>query len=213
MADSSKQKTARTDRAAPQRRNRRVDTAAETRNLLLERAAVLFSRQGFAHTSLEEIATSAGATKGALYHHFSSKVELYAACFERQAQRVAQRVASVEPSDDPWEDALAQCRAFLGCATLRHLHAVPIQEAITVLGWQRWRALDSAHTMGVLEASLRRLRDSGMLAEFDLRLLADSVFAILVNAMMLLSVASDKKATERELMRQLEAFLGGVVRR
>ena len=191
--------------------NRREESAIITRQLLVDEATRLFSRQGFANTSLSEISANAGATKGALYHHFANKEELFATCYEQQAARVAAIVRSVGDSDDPWQDALARCRAFLGCVNRRGLKTMPIQEAITVLGWARWRVLDSAHTMGELERSLERLGDAGMLGPFDRKQLADSVHALLVNAMMLLSESKDRAVTEAETMRQLEAFLSGVL--
>jgi TetR/AcrR family transcriptional repressor of tetCD len=191
--------------------NRREESAAATRQLLVDEAARLFSQQGFAKTSLSEIVANVGATKGALYHHFSNKEDLFATCYEQQAARVAAVIRSAESTDDPWLDTLAGCRAFLGCASMPELKAVPIQEAITVLGWQRWRTLDSAHTMWELEQSLERLHEAGILGPFDRQLLAGSIFAILVNAMMALSVSKDRIATEAELMRQLEAFLSGVL--
>jgi len=192
--------------------NKREESAAATRQHLIDEATLLFSRYGFAKTSLTEIATNAGATKGALYHHFSNKVELFATCYEQQAARVAEVVRSVNSSDDPWLDTLARCQAFLECATKRELKAVPIQEAITVLGWQRWQMLDSAHTMGALKQSLQRLHEADMLGPFDRDLLADSIFAMMVNAMMVLATSKDRAATQQELMRQLEAFLSGVLR-
>lgn len=192
--------------------SRRAQAAAETRQLLVQEAARLFSRQGFAATSLEEIGVAAGVTKGALYHHFSSKEDLYAECYEQQAARVAETVASTPLSGDPWQDALAQCRAFLGCAYLLDFHAVSIQEAITVLGWQRWRELDAAYTMSVLKESLERLHRAGRLGRYDRKLLADAVYALLVNAMMALVTAEDKKRAEKQLLRQLEALLSGVLR-
>lgn len=191
--------------------NRRDESAAATRQLLLDAAARMFSQQGFAKTSLSDIAARAGATKGALYHHFLGKEALYASCYEQQAAKVAAIVRAAGTSGDPWQDTLEKCRAFLGCARLRHLNAVPIQEAIIVLGWQRWRELDSAHTMGELELALARLSDAGLLGSFDRRLLADSLFAVLVSAMMTLSESRDRAATEAELMRQLSAFLSGVM--
>jgi len=65
--------------------------------------------------------------------------------------------------------------------------------------------------MGELEQSLEHLHLAGKLRPFDRRLLADSLFAILVNAMMALSVSKNRIATEEELLRQLEAFLLGVL--
>lgn len=49
---------------------------AETRRLLLEEAAKLFLTKGIGATSLDQIATAAGVTKGAIYDHFDSKTDL-----------------------------------------------------------------------------------------------------------------------------------------
>lgn len=191
--------------------NRREESALATRQLLIDEAANLFSGQGYANTSLSKIAANVGATKGALYHHFSNKKELYAICYEQQAARVAAVIKSVKATSDPWQDTLAQCRAFLDCATMPELKAVPIQEAITVLGWQQWRALDTAHTMGELEHSLMRLHKAGLLGNYDIKLLASSIFSMMVNTMMTLTTSQDKTATKAELMHQFEALLSGVM--
>lgn len=57
---------------------RRTKEEAEvTRQRLLKAALVVFSRQGYADTRLEDIADEAEVTRGAIYHHFGGKAELY----------------------------------------------------------------------------------------------------------------------------------------
>ena len=123
--------------------------------------------------------------------------------------RVAEVIRAVPPTGDPMNDTLAQCRAFLGCATMKNLNAVPIQEAITVLGWKRWRKLDASQTMGLLENALDRLRAQGQFQSHDPALLTDTVYGLLVNAMVTLSQSRNKKKTTEELMLLIEAFLRG----
>lgn len=53
------------------------EEAEITRQTLLRAALVVFSRQGYAETRLEDIAAEAGVTRGAIYHHFGGKAELY----------------------------------------------------------------------------------------------------------------------------------------
>jgi TetR/AcrR family acrAB operon transcriptional repressor len=53
------------------------EEAELTRQTLLRAALVVFSRQGYAETRLEDIAAEAGVTRGAIYHHFGGKAELY----------------------------------------------------------------------------------------------------------------------------------------
>jgi TetR/AcrR family transcriptional regulator, acrAB operon repressor len=56
---------------------RTKEEAAVTRAALLKAALAVFSRQGYASTRLEDIAEEAGVTRGAIYHHFGSKPDLY----------------------------------------------------------------------------------------------------------------------------------------
>ncbi|MFB9905000.1 TetR family transcriptional regulator [Allokutzneria oryzae] len=53
--------------------------AAETRSDLLDAGLRLFAEFGFADSSLADIAKAAGVTRGAAYHHFKDKAELYSA--------------------------------------------------------------------------------------------------------------------------------------
>ena len=57
--------------------------AEETRVALLDAAERVFSDKGVTSTSLNEVAAAAGVTRGALYHHFSNKLDLLDALMER----------------------------------------------------------------------------------------------------------------------------------
>ncbi|MBI5957204.1 MAG: TetR family transcriptional regulator [Chloroflexi bacterium] len=61
---------------------RTKEEAAVTREKLIRAALRAFSEKGYGGTRLEEIAELAGLTRGAIYHHFGSKSELYMAVFE-----------------------------------------------------------------------------------------------------------------------------------
>lgn len=54
------------------------EEADATRKLLLKAAVAVFSRQSYEATRLEDIAAEANVTRGAIYHHFGSKQDLYA---------------------------------------------------------------------------------------------------------------------------------------
>jgi TetR/AcrR family acrAB operon transcriptional repressor len=67
---------------------RTKEEADITRQKLLKAALVVFSRQGYADTRLEDIAEEAGVTRGAIYHHFGSKAELYNALAKESSEKV-----------------------------------------------------------------------------------------------------------------------------
>jgi AcrR family transcriptional regulator len=71
----------------------------ERRAQILRTAAAAFSRQGYAATSVEEVAQEAGITKLIVYRHFESKCELYTAILEQVGSRLAEEWASL-PDDD-----------------------------------------------------------------------------------------------------------------
>jgi AcrR family transcriptional regulator len=61
---------------------------AETRRLLLEKAAELFLSQGIGATSLDRIAAAAGVMKGAIYDHFENKTALVFQLFEARGSPI-----------------------------------------------------------------------------------------------------------------------------
>jgi AcrR family transcriptional regulator len=71
----------------------RAEQRAQTRDRVVTAAGALFERQGFHATSVEQVATAAGYTKGAVYSNFASKEDLFLAVYER---RVARAVAEMK---------------------------------------------------------------------------------------------------------------------
>ena len=72
--------------------------AAETRDRILDTAELVFQAHGVSRTSLHEIATAAGVTRGAIYWHFRDKADLFNAMMERATLPLE---AAVKKSDDP----------------------------------------------------------------------------------------------------------------
>ncbi|MEQ1503967.1 MAG: TetR family transcriptional regulator [Myxococcota bacterium] len=81
---------------------RTADDAARTREAVVDAALAAFAERGFAATRLEEIAVRAGATRGALYHHFDDKGALWTAVLRERWPMVvdpllAERLGPGEP--------------------------------------------------------------------------------------------------------------------
>src|SRR3954468_24454565 len=93
---------------------RREADARATRETLIEAALKLFTERGYAGVGTEEIVARAKLTRGALYHHFEAKRDLFRAVFQRVEGDLMERIgARMEAVDDPWELMLAGMRAFL----------------------------------------------------------------------------------------------------
>lgn len=187
---------------------RRQALAEATRQALVETAFDHFAAAGYLKTSLDDIVTDAGLTKGALYHHFRNKEDLFAACFELQVQALAETIRAAPVSGlDPWEAMLARCQAFLGFGRQRR-HIIPLTEAMSVLGWARTREIDMRHTMGIVRDNVRALAQAGQISTVSTEIAANLVYSLLVEAAVSAAHATD--ATRAAVFASLAQMLGGL---
>jgi AcrR family transcriptional regulator len=132
--------------------SRRQEYSASTRRALIEVAAKLFTGQGYAGTSLDEIVAGARVTKGALYHHFSGKQALFESVFEQVEDDATRAIRkTVRDNDDPWEKALSGLRAFLDVVREPEYRRIVIQEGPAVLGYERYREQEERSTFGIVQ--------------------------------------------------------------
>jgi TetR/AcrR family transcriptional repressor of nem operon len=68
-----------------------VSKGEQTREMILTRAAQLFSRQGYFGSSLSDIMHETGLEKGGIYNHFASKEQLALEAFDFAVELVSQR--------------------------------------------------------------------------------------------------------------------------
>lgn len=112
-----------------------TSVAGSTKDDLVRMARRLFSSQGYAGTSLDAVVAGAQVTKGALYHHFSGKQELFRAVHaDVEADAVRRIDAAAATETDPWEAAQAGLRAFLEVAREPDYRRLIIQDGPAVLG-------------------------------------------------------------------------------
>ena len=129
----------------------KTERAALTRAKLMEAARRLFARDGFAGTGTEAILAAAGVTRGALYHHFRDKADLFeAVCREMHEDAVADIERAVAGVDDPIAALEAGALAWIDAMVRPDVRRVLAIEAPGVLGWARWNALDRQHGYGLL---------------------------------------------------------------
>lgn len=74
--------------------------AQETRHAILDAAEAVFQERGVSHTSLAEIASVAGVTRGAVYWHFEDKADLFDAMIQRVFGPLEAKLAELQTCDD-----------------------------------------------------------------------------------------------------------------
>jgi AcrR family transcriptional regulator len=142
--------------------SRRQQYSASTKRALVDVASRLFTQQGYAATSLDQIVAGARVTKGALYHHFSGKQAVFEAVFEKIESDASTRIRkALKGSRDPWEKALIGLRAFLAIVQDPSYQRVVIQEGPAILGYERFREQEERSSYGLVQDMVRDvLRDS-----------------------------------------------------
>lgn len=136
--------------------SRRQQYSASTKRALVDVAAKLFTKHGYAATSLDQVVAGARVTKGALYHHFSGKQAVYEAVFEKIESDASARIRkALTKSRDPWEKALLGLRAFLDIVQQPAYQRVVIQEGPAVLGYERFREQEERSSYGLVQDMVR----------------------------------------------------------
>ncbi|MWV51494.1 TetR family transcriptional regulator (plasmid) [Rathayibacter sp. VKM Ac-2803] len=199
----------------------RSERGDATRQSLIAHARTRFARQGFAAVSLSQIVADAGVTKGALYHHFASKSELFEAVLEQVQWEVGERVAAaaeavVVPaeglSERGWLELLAGCEAFLDVATEEGTRQILLVDGPAVVGWSRWRDLDEVNSARHLEEAVVALHMAGALTDVDPRAVTLLLSGALNEAALWIAHSADRKRDLAAAMTALTAMLEGVRR-
>jgi AcrR family transcriptional regulator len=191
-------------------RSRREEYSEATRRALLDSAAGAFVDRGFSGASLDEIAASARVTKGALYHHFGSKRDLFQAVFEEVEAELIEEIRQASRKEaDPWQTFLAGIRAFLGaCLQLRY-RRIALEEGPAALGWDLWREIDERYALALVRAPLARLMRLGVLRQQPVDLLARVILAALTEAGMAVAAAEDRDTARSEAEGLVVELLSG----
>jgi AcrR family transcriptional regulator len=182
----------------------------QTRQALLRESRRLFATLGYGGVGLAQIVGAAGVTKGALYHHFDSKADVFRAVLEEVQQEVARSVvAAAEAHDDPWAQLTAGCRAFLTAGTDPDVQRIMLVDGPAVLGWSEWRAMDEAASARHLAEALAALIDQGVVAAQPVEPLARLLSGAMNEAALWLATSDDPGDLDRTwvaLSRLLESL-------
>jgi AcrR family transcriptional regulator len=202
--------------AAVEGRANRAEQSGATRAALLTVARELFAERGYAGVGTEEIVQRAKVTRGALYHHFRDKQDLFRAVHEAAEEELAQTIGEqivAAGTTDALEALRTGVRTFLDSCTDRSVARITLVDAPSVLGWQEWREIDERHGLGLVTAGLQGAMDSGAIAQQPVRALAHLMLGAMGEAGMLIANAEDPEATRQEVEPALLALLDGLAPR
>lgn len=151
-----------------------------TRAQLVLAAEQLFVSRGYEGTSTADIQQAAGLSRGALYHHFPTKQDLFEAVFEKVSRAAIERALSATSrAGTAFERLEGGCLAWLAEAKRPDVATVLLDQGPAVLGWRRTRELENRSSLGVMTAAVRATAEEGELRELSVEVVAAALNAVL----------------------------------
>jgi AcrR family transcriptional regulator len=189
----------------------KAEQADATRTALSAAARQLFTERGYAATSTTEIVERAGVTRGALYHHFAAKDDLFRAVFEQLEGEVTEHVAQEAlMSADPLEQLRRGTRAYLDACIDPAVQRVVLLDGPSVLGWETWQEIEQRYGYGLVVAGVEAAMAAGLIASQPVEALAHVLFGALTEAGMVVARADDPRASRTEMEAAMDRLLDGL---
>ncbi|MFL6085101.1 MAG: TetR/AcrR family transcriptional regulator [Mycobacterium sp.] len=191
-------------------RRTQAERTEATTTALVDAARELFARDGYEAASLDAVAARAGVTKGAVYHHFEGKRQLFEAVFAREVERMAiPLVAAYARKKDPWDAFAAGCRAFLDECLDPELQRIVLLDAAAAIGWEEVRRLESP-LLEMMELGISTAVQVGRIAPRPPGPLARFLYGALCETAMVVARAEDQKAAHRQAVGEIGRVLDGL---
>jgi AcrR family transcriptional regulator len=169
----------------------------KTRTAIVKAAKRIFGERGFAATTMDDIAGSARVAKGAVYHHFKTKEELFCAVFDQVSRELVTELDRIARAE---KDVLAAMAAgtegyFAACAK-GATGQIILRDGPAVLGWERWREIDAKHFGGKFPRALAVAIETGLIARQPVEPLARLLLGAVTEAAVACSTGSEISGAE-----------------
>jgi AcrR family transcriptional regulator len=181
-----------------------------TRRQLVRSARALFGARGYAGVGTEEIVRAAGVTRGALYHQFRDKADLFAAVAEEVEAEISERIAAgAGAATDPVEALRAGARLFLDACADPEVERIILLDAPAVLGWEAWRDLAGRYGLGLVHLGLQSAMDAGAIVPQPIAPLAHILIGALDEAALYVAGAENPAAAREECAEIFDRIVRG----
>ena len=198
----------------PERRTQASRTAS-TRAALISAARRLFAEHGYGEVGTEQIALAAGVSRGALYHQFADKADLFAAVLESVEVDVTTRLieavdAVAARGGQPLDLLTAGADAWLDASADPEVRRIALLDGPSVLGWERWREVGMRHGLGLVKSLLVELMDAGGIPVQPVDPLAHALVGALDEAALYVALAENPERAREETGVVLRRFVTAV---
>jgi AcrR family transcriptional regulator len=180
-----------------------------TRRDLVDAGRALFVEKGYFNTSIGDlVATSGVGTRGAFYHHFKDKAELFRAVFEEVERDLTLRsLASPPPGADSWERLCAGLHGFLDSASEPEVQRVMLLDGPVVLGWRTLRAIQEGNSVALINEMVRDAITEGIIDDLPVVELTHMLVAALEEGALLVAHAKSASRARARAAQILDRLL------
>ena len=196
-------------------RRTQAERRTATRRALLDAARELFAERGYHEAAATEVVRRAGVTRGALYHHFEDKRDLFRAVVEEIEGEIdglvleAAREAFRE-SGDALEAWMAGAYASLDVYLRPDVRRIQLVDGPAVLSWGEWHEIDAAHAVAQIEDGLELLIEGGHIERQPVKPLAHLLHGATVEAAMYVAFSEEPEKAKEEIGGSLRRLLEGL---
>ena len=170
-----------------------------------------FSSKGYARASTEAIVRDAGVTRGALYHHFSGKKDLFYAVFKEAQREIGKMIEEQADAEvDLWGGLISGCKAFLSASSNPVLQQIVVIDAPSVLDWNTYREVDSdlpGSGLSLLKECLQGLIDQRTIKPLPIEALAHLLSGAMDEAAVWIAQSKNSPKALKEAQNALEVLL------
>ncbi|HEX2594049.1 MAG TPA: TetR/AcrR family transcriptional regulator [Rhizomicrobium sp.] len=192
---------------------RQSERSTATIAAILAAGHKLFATNGFEATSIDDVAAAAGVAKGAVYHHFKSKEEIFTRVLEDVQEAIAAlpRPAAQRKMTDPLDRMASGVLHYLNAATEPGTKQILLIDGPAVIGWRKWREIDDRHFgAGAKRAVAYVLGDKASEREVDA--MTHLLMGMIMEASLICATAADAKKAARELTAAFRRMIEGLRR-
>jgi AcrR family transcriptional regulator len=190
---------------------KKAEQSEATRRALVKVARRLFAKRGYAATPIEEIVRGARVTRGALYHHFEGKQDLFRAVFEEMEAELSEQVAeSAIKEQRPELHLEVGVQAMLDACLDPAVQRIVLLDAPSVLGWETWHEIEQAHSLGLITHALDTAMQAGYIQRQPAGPLAQVILGALIEAALSIARADDMEAARQEIGGSVARLIEGL---
>jgi AcrR family transcriptional regulator len=179
----------------------------------VQAARPLFAAHGFGNVSTEAIVQAAGVTRGAMYHQFADKAELFAEVFETVEAEVTSRIAAAVAAGgatDPIEVMKIGAGIWLDACAEPEVQRIVLMESPAVLGWERWHEIGLRHGLGLVQGLIAQGISAGRIPEQPVEPLAHVLIGALDEAALYIARAGDRVQARADIGAVIDRLVDGL---